>query len=279
VPVLNNEAAITQELIQYRAAGGGAIVDCQPGGCGRNGRYLRSLAQNSQVHLIACTGFHRRIYYPSETPLWQMSAETAAELFVNELTVALVETSTDPQPVKAGFIKIAGEASLAETPRHLLEAAAAACLATDCAIEMHTEKGAAVEDFLQFFLDQGVSPGRLVFCHVDKRPDFSFHQEIAQSGAMLEYDTFYRPKYQPEQTVWPLLVQMVKAGLGAQIALATDMADSGMWQMLGGQPGLTAFITSIKNRLQQLEFERTIINQLMGGNIAKRLAVSPKKEI
>ena len=277
-PVLHDEAAITQELIQYWAAGGGAIVDCQPGGCGRNGRILHSIAQNSQVHLIACTGFHRRIYYPPDAPLLQMSAEAAADLFVAELTASLAETAVDEHPVRAGFIKIAGEATLAQTTRHLLEAAAVACRATGCAIEMHTEKGAAVEDLLQFFVDHDIAPQRLVFCHVDKRPDFGFHQAIAQSGTMLEYDTFFRPKYNPEQYVWPLLEKMVQAGLAGQIALATDMADSSMWQQLGGQPGMAAFLTQIQPRLVQLGLDINAINQLMGGNIAKRLAVLSQKE-
>ena len=274
-PVLHDEAAITRELIQYRAAGGGAIVDCQPGGCGRNGRNLRQIAQNSQVHLIACTGFHRRIYYPPDAPLWHMSADSATNLFVTELTTSLVETADQKAPVRAGFIKIAGEATLAQTPCHLLEAAAAACLSTGCAIEMHTEQGAAVEDFLQFFVDQGVDPQRLVFCHVDKRPDFAFHQAIAQSGAMLEYDTFFRPKYSPEQNVWPLLEKMTQAGFAEQIALATDMADGNMWQQLGGQPGVAAFVTQIQLRLVELGLDHKIINQLMGGNIAQRLTMTP----
>lgn len=277
-PVLFDATAVTRELQQYQAAGGGAVVDCQPGGCGRNGRILPQLAQTSGVHLIACTGFHRRLYYPPDAPLWQLGSEAAADLFVRELTVALAETADTPQPVRAGFIKIAGEATLAATPHHLLEAAASACLATGCAIEMHTEKGTAVEEFLHFFLDHGVSPQRLIFCHVDKRPDFAFHQTIAQSGAMLEYDTFFRPKYHPAQTVWPLLEQMAAAGLTSQIVLATDLADRGLWSQFGGAPGLAAFITHIKSRLEQMALEPETIYQLMGGNIAQRLAFSPQQE-
>src|SRR5690606_29551862 len=101
-PVLFDETAVTRELQQYKAAGGGAVVDCQPGGCGRNGRILPKLAQASGVHLIACTGFHRRLYYPADAPLWQMGSEAAADLFVRELTVALAETADTPQPVRAG---------------------------------------------------------------------------------------------------------------------------------------------------------------------------------
>lgn len=272
VPVLNDAAAISQELRAYKAAGGGAVVDCQPGGCGRNGRFLPTLSRTSGVHLVACTGFHLRRYYAPDAALWQMGAETAAAYFISELSDGLRETQEMEEPVRAGFLKIAGEESLAKTPRHLLEAAAIAGKATGCAVEMHTERGTAVEDFLQFFLDRGVAPERLIFCHVDKRPDFAFHQTIAQSGAMLEYDTFFRPKYTPEENVWPLLEKMIAVRLGGQIVLATDLADSGMWAAFGGQPGMAAFVTQIAARLKTIGLESDLIHNLTGGNIARRLA-------
>ncbi len=277
-PVLFDATAVIRELRQFRAAGGSAVVDCQPGGCGRNGRMLQRLALQGGVHLVACTGFHRRRYYPPNTSLWQMTTADAAALFVSELTFALTETSLEPQPLRAGFIKVAGEATLAETPQQLLAAAAEACRATGCAIQMHTEKGAAVEQFLRFFVDHGVAPQRLVFCHVDKRPDFEFHRTIAQSGAMLEYDTFFRPKYQPETTVWPLIEKMVAAGLETQVALATDLAESSLWRQFGGQPGMAAFVTIVKARLQELAFNSHTIHQLMGENIARRLAIPSQQE-
>jgi 5-phospho-D-xylono-1,4-lactonase len=271
-PVLNDAAAIGQELRAYKAAGGGAVVDCQPGECGRNGRFLPTLSRASGVHLIACTGFHLRRYYPPDAPLWQLDAERAAAYFISELSDGLRETQESGEPVRAGFLKIAGEESLAKTPRPLLEAAAIAGKATGCAIEMHTERGTAVEEFLRFFLDRGVAPERLIFCHVDKRPDFAFHQNIAQSGPLLEYDTFFRPKYRPEENVWPLLAKMIAAGLGGQIVLATDLADSGLWTAFGGQPGMAAFVTQIGDRLKGMGLANDLIHNLTGGNIARRLA-------
>jgi phosphotriesterase-related protein len=179
------------------------------------------------------------------------------------------------------LIKIAGEATMAQTQREhgvenlgLLEAAAEASKQTGYAIEMHTEKGSAVEEFLQFFVAQNLSPQRLVFCHVDKRPDFGLHAELAAAGAMLEYDTFYRSKYGPDKNVWPLIEKMVHAGYGAYLALATDMAESSMWQRLGGQPGLVAFMTQIKARLESVALEEKTIHRLLGGNILRRLATA-----
>ncbi len=116
------------------------------------------------------------------------------------------------------------------------------------------------------------SPNRLVFCHVDKRADFGLHLSMAQAGVVLEYDTFYRPKYDPEANVWALLPQMIDAGLASNVALATDMAGGELWSRLGVGPGLTAFFTQIRARLETLGVAPAAIRDLMGGNIAARLA-------
>jgi predicted metal-dependent phosphotriesterase family hydrolase len=266
-PVLTQEELILSGLDAYRRAGGGAIIDCQPGGCGRDGRRLRHLAQASQVHLVACTGFHRRRYYPVDFDLWSLSAEAAAERFGAELNLGLAETQGFT-PVRAGFVKAACEARLSDTPRAALEGAAGAAAASGAALMVHTEKGAAVEDMLSFFTTRGVSAGQLVLCHIDKRPDFGLHRELAQAGVLLEYDTFYRPQYDPEANLWPLIARMAAAGLDHRIALATDMAEAELWRA----PGLEGLLTIIRPRLLTLGLEPGAIERMLGGNIAARLA-------
>ena len=318
-PVLTDVAGVARELSGFRRLGGGAIVDCQPGGCGRDGNVLRRLSQETGVHVIAATGFHRRVYYPPDAALFGLSAAQAADIFLSEIQDGLEETrgadpspqpspggrggATSPQPspggrggatsgqlspdgrggqtVYPGIIKIAAEATLDACPLALFEASAEVCRQTGYAIEMHTERGAAVEDLLAFFGGRGVSPRRLVFCHVDKRPDFGLHRELAQAGVLLEYDTFFRPKYDPERGVWPLLGRMAAAGLAGQVALATDMADPALWAELsprlgaelGGGPGLAGIFTIIKARLEQMGLPDDAVAGLLGGNIAARLSV------
>ena len=281
-PVLTGVEGVARELAGFRQLGGGAIVDCQPGGCGRDGRVLRALSARTGIHVVDATGFHRRVYYPAVAPLFAMSAEAAADYFLSEIRDGLSETrpqrSSETSEVLnvcyPGIIKIAAEATLDACPPALFEAAAQVCRATGLAIEMHTERGAAVEELLAFFGGRGVSPRRLVFCHVDKRPDFGLHRELAQAGVLLEYDTFYRPKYAPERGVWPLLERMTAAGLGGSVALATDMADPALWAELGGGPGLAGIFTIIKARLQQMGLPEQTIAALLGGNIAMRIATS-----
>ncbi len=45
-----------------------------------------------------------------------------------------------------------------------------------------------------------------------------------------------------------------------------------MWKHLGGDPGLTGFLTRIPSRLEQMGVGRESVRQLVGGNIAHRLA-------
>ena len=272
--ILDDLPGITADLIAYKMAGGSGIVDCQPGGCGRNGNLLRQISLNSGVHIIACSGFHLRRYYPADARIWQFSAAEAYAFFMDEVQLGLAETQQEGEPVFPGFFKIAAEDSLDASPMQLFTAVAAASRISGLAIEMHTEKGAAVEDFLAFFLKEGVAAERLIFCHVDKRPDFGLHKELAQAGVMLEYDTFVRPKYNPQQHAWPLLEKMIAANLGAQVALATDMALTSMWAYSGGGPGPAAFVTQVKSNLENLELEPELVQQLVGGNIAARLSAA-----
>jgi phosphotriesterase-related protein len=274
LPRLNDQFAIAAELIEFRESGGGALVDCQPGGCGRNGQMMQELSRFSGVRIVACTGFHLKKYYPPDYWLYRphLEPDDVRVYFGREINEGLVETRDQPQPVRAGFIKIACEAKLADTPAALIEAAAQAGIQTGVAIEVHTEQGSEAEKIAARFAQHGFPLNRLIICHIDKRPDLGLHCELARQGVTLEYDTFYRPKYQPDKHVWPLLEQMVAAGLEQQIVLATDMADAAMWSRLGGRPGQTAFTGQIMARLQAIGFEATTIQRLMGGNIAGRLA-------
>ena len=271
-PVLNQKQVILHELDFYRQAGGKTILDCQPGGCGRNGNHLAELSQKSGIQIVACTGFHRKIYYAPDTKFWSWSTEDAVQYFLNELSICLGETAAGPVSVKAGFIKIALEAEIDETPAPALEAAAIAAAESGAMIEIHTEKGASALEALAYFQNLGVRSRSIVLCHMDKRADMGLHRELAHSGVLLEYDTFYRPKYLPEQNVWPLIDKMLGEGLETSLAFATDRTEPGMVVSMGKGSGLAGLPGDICHRLQQRGIQESVIRQLLGDNIARRLA-------
>jgi len=265
---LDDYEAIEIELRDFRTAGGTALVDCQPGGCGRDARVLARLAEATGLHITATTGFHQRKYYPASDWLWSVSGEEAAAYFTEELSVGTRESGGI---FPATTIKVGYEGVIEGQSRVLMEAAAEAARQTGAAVLVHTERGVNVEALPSFFGDQGVATNRLYICHVDKRPDFALHRDLAQAGALLGYDTFVRPKYTPEQGVWPLIKKMVAAGLAHRVAIGLDLAVPSLWRHCGGWPGMMALPEQILQRLRAEGISEPIIAQLTGQNVARHL--------
>lgn len=275
-PILDQFAPIAAELIEFFLTGGRSLLDCQPYGCGRNGNQLLALSKASGVHVVACTGFHRRKYYPQQHAFWDMNAQQVTDFLMGEIRFALSETVAEGtigmEPVKAGFIKIALEAEWDDCPKVALEGAAAAAYETHLPIEIHTEKGALAEEICQYFMDRQVSPRQLILCHMDKRPDISLHKTLAEQGVLLEYDTFYRPKYEPQKNLWPLIDAIIDAGFVKNIVLATDMADRESYHFIGNGPGLASLPGEIQERLKERGIPESAIQQMLMANIARCLA-------
>lgn len=264
---LNDYAAIEGELRDFHAQGSALIVDCQPGGAGRDARQLAKLSNAAGVAITATTGFHQQKYYPPASWLWHSSAEPAAAFFIEELTVGTFESGGT---IPATVIKVGYEGIIDGQTRILMEAAAEASNRTGAAILFHTERGLNIEALLPFFTGHGVPCHRLYLCHVDKRPDFGLHRELAQAGVLLGYDTFVRPKYNPNQNVWPLVKQMAAAGLDGSVAVCLDLAFPYMWRACNGAPGLLALV-DIVSRLRAEGMSESSIRHLTALNVVRRL--------
>lgn len=265
--VLNNPNLIEAELKDFRSAGGTTLVDCQPGGCGRDARMLVKLAEATELHITATTGFHLQRYYPSGYWLWSASEKSAADYFVGELRDGLQEKGE----VLATTIKVGYEGKIEEQTQVLMEAAAEAARQTGAALLFHTEQGQNVEALPLFFEDRGVPTNRLYLCHIDKRPDIGLHRELAQAGALLGYDTFVRTKYKPRQNLWPLLVEIVNGGLDDHIAIGLDLAQTSLWRHYDGGPGMVVLPDHILPRLHNEGFSESVAEKLIGQNVARFL--------
>ena len=270
---LNDAIRIEAELKDFRSAGGTMLVDCQPGGCGRDARMLKKLGEAAEVHIVATTGFHLKRYYPDGYWLWTTSEQVAADYFVNEVRSGLQEADD----LLATTIKVGYDGKIEGQTQILMEAAAEAARQTGAVLLFHTEEGRNVEALPIFFEDRGVPTSQLYLCHMDKRPDFGLHRELARAGSLLGYDTFVRSKYEPRQNVWPLLVEMVNNVLDDHVAIGLDMARSSMWQHYGGQPGLVFLPDRILPRLHSEGWSETVVAKLIGQNIARFLAGQSSK--
>jgi 5-phospho-D-xylono-1,4-lactonase len=266
LPALTREDAVAEELRAFAAAGGAAVIDCQPPFCGRDLERMRAISRASGVAIVASTGFHLPAWYDAGSAPWAWSSDEAEAFFSGEV-----------EDGPAGAIKAAHDGGRRDPEvRRLLEAAAAAAARTGAPLVVHTERGEAVDELAGLLTGAGAAPGQVLLCHVDKRPDVGLHRELAAAGFRLEYDTFVRPRYAPEQGVWPLVVAMVEAGRAGSVAVGLDLADPALWGFAGG-PGMRALSHDIPARLRERGVDEADVEALCGGTA--RGLLSPVREV
>jgi predicted metal-dependent phosphotriesterase family hydrolase len=263
-PVLRDERVATDELASFGEAGGVLVVDCQPGGAGRDGAALARISRAAGVHVVAATGFHLRKYHSGGVP-WS-DLDGARERFERDLTDHLDEAPD----VRAGVVKTAWAGDDPDEAE-LLQAAVGAANAHDRGIVVHTEPQGSLDALLATLRDAGAMPGRVQLSHIDKRPDVGLHRELAAAGFVLGYDTFLRSKYRPDEHVWPLLQTMLEDGLDTQITVGFDIVEPATWHACGG-PGLRAIADEVIPRLRTLGADDHAVARLTGGNALAVLA-------
>lgn len=245
---IDDEAKSLAELLAYREAGGGAVVDAQPVGAGRDAEVLERLSRQSGVHIAASTGFHKLSYYPADHWVFSASEEEAARLFTEELEQGMYLDGDTAFPgkrgqAKAGQIKTALDAEGLTPPyRKLFTAAAAAAKATGRPVMVHIEKDSDPLLLAGFFESRGLEAARLIFCHLDRAiPDIAVHKELCRRGIYLEYDTIARPKYHDDNRELAIIREMAAEGFAERLLMGLDTTAARL-RSYGGMPGLVYII-------------------------------------
>jgi 5-phospho-D-xylono-1,4-lactonase len=257
---LDSVEKAVEEVGRWREAGGGAIVDTMPFGCGRNVEKLVAVSEATGVPIIVPTGFQKSSYYLPDHWQHRYDEETIAGLLIAECTEGVDRNNydgpvIDRSGVKASLIKVAGDYQVVKgTTRKLIRAAGRAYRATGVPVLVHTESRTAAETLLDLLEEAGVPPRRVVLSHVDRNPDFGLHRRLAERGALLQYDTPGRIKYQPETVVIELMRRMFDAGHGGQLLLGGDLARRSYWKAYGGGPGYDYLLASFTERLREEGF-------------------------
>ncbi len=245
-----------EEVLTWKAAGGGLIVDTMPFGCGRNVAKLTLISEATGVPVLVPTGFQKSSYYLPDHWQHRFDARIIADLLIAELTEGADLNGYDTpivqrSPVKAGFVKVAGDYQVVKpVTRKLIQAAGEAHRATNCPILVHTEMGTAADALLDLLVDAGVPADRVMLCHMDRNPDVYVHARLAARGAFLEYDTPGRIKYQPERVLIRLMRDLTDAGHGDRLLLGGDTARRSYWTAYGGGPGLAYILAGFDPRLR-----------------------------
>lgn len=194
---LTDEALVASELAEFKAAGGGAVVDLTTIGIGGPvPTALVRIASATGLDVVAGTGFYIEDRVPAD--LRALSEDDLHDWLVRDLTSGFPGTS-----VRAGIIGEVGcgtQTSGDVTPfeERALRAAARAQRDTGAAITVHTQvdfgrQGLQILDILE---RAGADLGRVVLAHCDARVDPPYWHEIVARGASVEFSAIGRVRHE-----------------------------------------------------------------------------------
>uniref|UniRef100_A0A8C9AM66 N-acetyltaurine hydrolase n=1 Tax=Prolemur simus TaxID=1328070 RepID=A0A8C9AM66_PROSS len=161
---LNEEIeAVKEELLYFKAQGGGALVENTTTGISRDVRTLKWLAEETGVHIISGAGFYVDATHSSETRA--MSVEQLTDVLVRE-----VLHGADGTDIKCGVIgEIGCSWPLTESERRVLQATAHAQTQLGCPVIIHPGRNpSAPFQIIRVLQEAGADISKTVMSHLDR---------------------------------------------------------------------------------------------------------------
>lgn len=219
-------ARVTDAVARLRAlkaVGVDTIVDPTVLGMGRD--VVRVAAVNAQVDLniVAATGLYTYNdvphYFHFHGPGTLLGGDDVlVEMFVQDITTGIAGTG-----IRAGLLKCAIEDVLTPGVARVFDAVAAAHLQTDAPITVHTSAAHRTGLVAQeYFVDQGVDPGRIVLGHSGDSADLDYLHRLVDGGSILGMDRFGLDIYLPTDQRVATVAQLAAEGFADRMVLAHD---------------------------------------------------------
>lgn len=269
------------EAASFHDAGGRTIVDAQPIGCGRMELGLLDISQQSKIHIVASTGFHKMIFYPKHHWIFTISQKNLSKIYKNEILSGMYLRSEEHFPfeqskIRAGFIKTAlDKEGLSEQYLKCFFAAADACLESGASMMIHIEEGSDPLMLYHWLTDYGMPPEKLIFCHLDRAcKDLDIHKKLGASGCFLEYDTIGRPKYHSDTQEIHLIKEMLTYGLENRLLISLDTTRDRLKAYQPDGPGLCYLLKTFLPELKLQGIPALQIHKMTLKNCQTALAIN-----
>lgn len=254
-----------KELKDLKQLGVGNIVDVTNIGMGRNAEYADKIEKDTGIHIIHSTGFYKEPFFPEL--VYDKTVEELSELLEND-----IENGIDGSKVKAEMIGEIGTSrgTMEPAEQKVFEAAIRAAKKTGRPVYTHTTLGTFAKEQVQFLLERGMKPEKIVIGHIDLSKDYDYIKEILKSGVFVGFDTVGKNNYFPDKNRVEFLIELEKTGLLKQVVLSMDLTRKTHLKFKGGI-GYTYLLDTFLPMLREAGMKEETINQMLIYNPKKIL--------
>jgi phosphotriesterase-related protein len=288
--LLDNEEVMTAEVADFKAAGGGAMVEKSCLGLRLDLPAVQRISKKTGVHVVATTGLFIEESWPEYAR--DMTIEQLTELMVKEIEDGIEDTG-----IKAGHIGELGVGDVSERDVRNLRAAARASLETGVSVSVHHSIGKPHgRRSVDILTQEGMDPQRIIMDHVDEdlferelrvlieNPDrrglnLDYAKSLLDRGVNIEFCNFGH-SYATELDGWvsipdwqriAALLALIDAGYASEIMLGTDTFVKMLMRRYGGE-GYCRLTDYVVPTLKALGVSDYDIRQMTVDNPARLLA-------
>ena len=271
--LIADEALAIRELMDFKRAGGGTVVDVTAIGLKRDPLALKRVSEATGLHIIMGTGYYQRVYHPDDMD--HRTVDQLTDTIVRDVTVGIHDgrRQTDLRSGIIGEIGINGD-PIITNERKSMRAAARAARITGAPIVIHLGGvGAEKHEMLDIIEDEGVDLHRVIQGHSDDiASNTAFCVELASRGVFLAFDNLAReletggPSLTAEVALG--IPPLIEAGYGDRILLSHDICWKTNLKAYGGC-GFTFIQETFLPYLRQIGVTQAQIDAIMVGNPAR----------
>ena len=220
--LLNGYLDCIDELKDIRAKGVTRWVDCSNHGIGVDWKNNQKIFEEVGIEVINSTGFYKTPFMPDYVST--ASIEELANIMLEDL---------------ANGAKVIGEIGTSKDEwtkdeLKVFEAAVIAQKKTNAVIITHTTLGTLIKEQVDFFLENGINPKKVIISHVALSNDLDALRYALQKGFNVAFDTIGKTKYLPDETRVEFIKKLIEEGFTNQLLMSMDITRQSHLKKNGG---------------------------------------------
>jgi phosphotriesterase-related protein len=191
---------------------------------GRDVRFMKRVADQTGVHIIACTGIYSYDYLPHYFE--NRDVDVMAEHFVADLQSGVQGTN-----IRAAFLKCAADApGVTERVEKIHRAVARASVQTGAPIMAHSMPAVATGPRqVEIFEDEGVDLARVQIAHCGDTDDVGYIEQLIDRGVYVGLDRYGLEMFLPIDKRNATAAELLRRGHAQRLMISQDYCASIDW--------------------------------------------------
>jgi len=235
-----------------KARGVQSIVDPTAMFGGRDVRFMKRVADESGVRIVACTGIYSYDYLPHYFA--NRDVDAMAEHFVSD-----IETGIQGTDIKAAFLKCAADAAgVTDNVEKIHRAVARASVQTGAPIMAHSMPAVATGPRqVEIFEEEGVDLTRVQIAHCGDSEDLDYIEGLLAKGVYVGLDRYGLEMYLPIDKRNAVAGELLRRGHAERLMISQDYCATIDWFPPEAEEMFTA-AGAIRNWSMTLVFDEVV---------------------